>query len=255
MPLSFKGERGKYFMAQEISVVKMLEAGLHFGHGKQKRHPKMKPYIFTVRNGVSIFDLQKTKEALEKALDFIREVVAKGGQILLLGTKKQAQGAIREIATKAKMPYVIRRWLGGTFTNFEVIHEKIKRLKQLAEEERRGEWKKYTKKERLLLKKELNDLEEMVGGIKNLEALPEAMFIMDVVREKNAVREARKKGVPIVAIVDSNGNPDFIRYPIPGNDDALRGIRFIGEQVLAAIKAGQSSHEAPKTSQSKSKRK
>lgn len=226
-------------MTPKISTLKMLEAGLHFGHQKSKRHPKIKPYIFTIRNGVCIFDLQKTREALEKALGFIRMVASQNGKIVFLGSKKQAQEIIRQTAEGLRMPYVTKRWLGGTFTNFEVIRKKISRLKLLEEQEKQGEWKKYTKKERLHLKREKEKLRSMVGGIRDLDKLPQAIFIIDVVKEKNAVREARKKGIPIIALVDVNGNPALLDYPIPGNDDALKGIRFICEEVAKAFKEGQ----------------
>lgn len=222
-------------MENENLIVKMLEAGLHFGHQKSKRHPKMEPYIFTVRNGISIIDLQKTQEKLGEVLHFVQEIVSRGGQILFLGSKKQAQEIIRETALKTRMPYVVKRWLGGTFTNFDVIHQKVERLKKLEEGEKGGEWEKYTKKERLALAREKEKLTEMVGGLATLKGFPQAIFIIDVVKEKNAVLEARRKKVPIIALVDTNGNPELIDYPIPGNDDAIRGIEVICAKVGEAI--------------------
>jgi len=223
-------------MTREISTIKMLEAGLHFGHKRMRKHPKMEPYIFTMRNGVAIIDLEKTKEGLEHALEFVDKVVKQSGRILFLGTKKQAQEIIRETAEATKMPFVDNRWLPGTFTNFDEIKKKMSHLIELEEQEKKGEWKKYTKKERLTLKKEKEKLQVVAGGIKNLDKLPEALFIIDIVREKNAVLEAGKKGVPIIALVDTNGNPELIDYPIPGNDDAVRGIRLICEQIGNRIK-------------------
>jgi len=222
-------------MENENLIVKMLEAGLHFGHQKAKRHPKMEPYIFTVRNGISIIDLQKTQEKLREALHFIQELVSKGEKILFLGTKKQAQEIIRKTASETQMPYVVKRWLGGTFTNFEVIQKKINRLKDLERGEAGGEWEKYTKKERLALSREKKKLQEMVGGLVTLNGFPQAIFIIDIVKEKNAVHEARKKKVPIIALVDTNGNPELIDYPIPGNDDAIRGIDLICTKITEAI--------------------
>ncbi len=226
-------------MASEISTIEMLEAGLHFGHQRARKHPKMEPYIFTTRNGVGIIDLEKTKEALDRALKFVDKVIKQKGQILFLGTKKQAQDAIQETAEACQMPFVIKRWLPGTFTNFDEIRKKMDRLLVLEKQEKKGEWKKYTKKERLVLKKEKGKLDEIVGGIKGLEKLPQALFIIDILREKNAVLEARKKEVPIIALVDTNSNPELIDYPIPGNDDATRGIRLICEQIRARIKPKQ----------------
>ncbi len=222
-------------MENENLIVKMLEAGLHFGHQKAKRHPKMEPYIFTVRNGISIIDLQKTQEKLREALHFIQELVSKGEKILFLGTKKQAQEIIRKTASETQMPYVVKRWLGGTFTNFEVIQKKINRLKDLERGEAGGEWEKYTKKERLALSREKKKLQEMVGGLVTLNGFPQAIFIIDIVKEKNAVHEARKKKVPIIALVDTNGNPELIDYPIPGNDDAIRGIDLICTKITEVI--------------------
>jgi len=226
-------------MASEISTIKMLEAGLHFGHQRARKHPKMDPYIFATRNGVGIIDLEKTKEALDRALKFVDQVIKQKGQILFLGTKKQAQDAIQETAGACQMPFVSKRWLPGTFTNFDVIRKKMDRLLVLEKQEKKGGWKKYTKKERLVLKKEKGKLDEIVGGIKGLEKLPQALFIIDILREKNAVLEARKKEVPIIALVDTNSNPELIDYPIPGNDDAIRGIRLICEQIRARIKPKQ----------------
>lgn len=226
-------------MASEISTIKMLEAGLHFGHQRARKHPKMEPYIFTTRNGVGIIDLEKTKEGLDRALKFVDKVIKQKGQILFLGTKKQAQDAIQETAEACQMPFVSKRWLPGTFTNFDEIRKKMNRLLVLEKQEKKGEWKKYTKKERLVLKKEKGKLDEIIGGIKGLEKLPQALFIIDILREKNAVLEARKKGVPIIALVDTNSNPELIDYPIPGNDDAIRGIRLICEQIRARIKPKQ----------------
>ncbi len=226
-------------MSQTVQTIPMLEAGLHFGHQKAKKHPKMDSYIFTVRNGVAIIDLVKTKEGLEKALGFITELVARGGKILFLGTKKQASSAIVAMAKKTKMFYVAKRWLGGTFTNFTEIVKQTQRLIQLEEQANKGELKKYTKKEQINLQKKQQKLTEAVGGLKGMNQLPDALFVIDVVREKIAVKEARRKGVPIIALVDTNGNPGLIDYPIPGNDDSIKGIKLICDAVTRTILAAQ----------------
>lgn len=226
-------------MSQTVQTIQMLEAGLHFGHQKAKKHPKMDPYIFTVRNGVAIIDLVKTKEGLEKALGFIAALAARGGKILFLGTKKQASDAIVATAKKTKMFYIAKRWLGGTFTNFEEIAKQTNRLIKLEEEAATGELKKYTKKEQLNLQKKQQKLEEAVGGLKGMNKLPDALFVIDVVREKIAVKEARKKGVPIMALLDTNGNPSLIDYPIPGNDDSIKGIKLICDAVARTILAAK----------------
>ncbi|MDP2918370.1 MAG: 30S ribosomal protein S2 [bacterium] len=228
-------------MEKENLIVQMLEAGLHFGHQKSKRHPKMDPYIFMIRNGVAILDLQKTEEKLKEAMDFAAAIASRSGQILFLGSKRQAQGAVAEAAIQARMPYATKRWLGGTFTNFDVIQKKINRLRTLEREEKADDWKKYTKKERLSLAREKKKLEAIVGGLKSLEKMPQAIFIIDIMTEKNAIAEARKKRVPIIALVDSNSNPELVDYPIPGNDDAIRGIKFICDKISAAIMEGQKS--------------
>lgn len=222
-------------MAEAMTPIKMLEAGLHFGHQKAKKHPKMDPFIFAIRNGVSIIDLHKTKKGMEAANEFLQKVVKRGGKILFVGTKKQAQESIENTAKKTKMFYVSKRWLGGTFTNFGEIKKNTERLQVLEDEEKKGEWKKYTKKERLNLKKEKQKMEAAVGGLKGIKKLPDAIVIIDVIREKIAVKEARKKAVPIVALVDTNGNPDLIDYPIPGNDDSIKGIKLICQEFADAI--------------------
>jgi len=228
-------------MEKENLIIQMLEAGLHFGHQKAKRHPKMDPYIFMMRNGIAILDLQQTEKKLKEAMDFGRTIGSGAGQILFLGSKKQAQGAVAESAIQAKMPYATKRWLGGTFTNFDVIQKKINRLRTLEKEEKAGDWEKYTKKERLALSREKKKLDAVVGGLKSLDKMPQAIFVIDIMTEKNAIAEARKKKVPIIALVDSNSNPELVDYPIPGNDDAIRGIKFVCDKISAAIVEGQKS--------------
>lgn len=233
-------EAGKENMTQLPNLVEMLKAGVHFGHRVSRRHPKMDPFIFGEKQGVSIINLEETTKRLKESLDFAREVVAQGGIILFLGTKKQAQSIIKKYAEEAGMPYVIERWLGGTLTNFRVISKIIKKYKNLKEKKSKGELEKYTKKEQLEFQREIERLEKMVGGIENLDRIPEAIFILDIRKEDTAIKEANRKKVPIIAVCDTNTNPELIDYPIPANDDATKSIELLVKLVAETIKEGKS---------------
>ncbi len=221
-----------------VSMKQLLEAGVHFGHHTRRWNPKMAEYIFTERNGVYIIDLQKTVKKLEEAYMFIREIAMEGGDVLFVGTKKQASDAIKEEADRAGCYYVNMRWLGGMLTNFKTIKKSIARLNALHRMEDDGTFELLPKKEVISLVKEINDLERNLGGIKNMKGLPSAMFVVDPKKEKNAVAEAKKLGIPVVAIVDTNCDPDEVDYVIPGNDDAIRGIKLILSVMADAILEG-----------------
>ena len=222
-----------------ISMKQLLEAGVHFGHQTRRWNPKMSEYIFTERNGIYIIDLQKTVKKMDAAYDFIRQVAMDGGKILFVGTKKQAQDAIKEEAIRAGMYYANARWPGGMLTNFKTIKKSINRLNKLTQMDADGTFDLLPKKEVLALRKEIETLEHNLGGIKNMEDLPDAVFIVDPHKERNAVLESRKLGIPVVAIVDTNCDPDEIDYVIPGNDDAIRAIRLISAALADAILEGR----------------
>ncbi len=222
-----------------ISMKQLLEAGVHFGHQTRRWNPKMAPYIFTERNGIYIIDLQKTVKKLEEAYFFIRDIAAAGESILFVGTKKQAQDAIREEAENSGMFYVNARWLGGMLTNFKTMRTRIARLNQLKTMEADGTFDLLPKKEVIKLQLEITKLEKYLGGVKDMKKLPGAMFVVDPRKEKNAISEARKLGIPVVAIVDTNCDPDEVDYVIPGNDDAIRAIRLISSMVSAAVMEGK----------------
>ena len=230
-----------------VSMKQLLEAGVHFGHQTRRWNPKMAKYIFTERNGIYIIDLQKTVKKLDEAYNFVRNVAAEGGDILFVGTKKQAQESIRDEATRCGMHYVNARWLGGMLTNFRTIRKRIDRLDQLKKMSEDGTFDLLPKKEVVKLQLEIEKLEKFLGGVKNMTSLPKAMFIVDPHKERIAVSEARKLHIPIVAIVDTNCNPDEIDYVIPGNDDAIRAVRLIaGAMADAALegKQGEQTEEA-----------
>ena len=233
-----------------ISMKQLLEAGVHFGHHTRKWNPKMAEYIFTERNGIYVIDLQKTVKKIEEAYTYIRELSEEGGSVLFIGTKKQAQESIREEAARSGMFYVNQRWPGGMLTNFKTIKKSINRLHSLYKMQEDGTFDMLPKKEVIALLKEISDLEHNYGGIKEMTSLPEALFIVDPRKERNAVMEGRKLGIPIIAIVDTNCDPDEIDYPIPGNDDAIRAIRLIASAVSDALiegRQGESFAEAPVT--------
>ncbi len=227
----------------EISMKLLLEAGVHFGHQTRKWNPKMKPYIFGARNGIYIIDLQNTVKLLKDAHNFIVRAVSEGGVVLFVGTKKQAQDSISEEAERCGMFHICNRWLGGTLTNFQTIRKSINRLKELEEMKRDGSFGRYTKKEAMRMEKELAKLERSLGGIKDMDGLPSAIFIVDTMKERIAVNEGKKLGIPIVAVVDSNGDPDDIDYVIPGNDDAIRSIRLLTSIITDACTEGHKQRE------------
>ena len=222
-----------------ISMKQLLEAGVHFGHQMRRWDPKMKPYIFTERNNIYIIDLQQTVKLIEVAYNFVREISSNGGNILFVGTKKQAQEAIKNEAERCGMFYVNYRWLGGILTNFDTIKKRVKRLFELEEMENNNMFEVLPKKEVISLKREKEKLEKILTGIKNMEKLPDAIFIVDPKKEKIAVAEAIKLSIPIVAIVDTNCNPDEIDYVIPGNDDAIRAVKLISSVIADAVIEGK----------------
>lgn len=218
-----------------ISMKQLLEAGVHFGHQTKRWNPKMKDYIFTERNGIHILDLQKTVKLTKTAYQFAKNIVADGGNILFVGTKKQAQEAVKSEALRCGMYFVNHRWLGGTLTNFNVIKTRIDRLKDIYRMQEDGTINKYTKKERVQIAKELERLEKFLGGIKDMPGLPQAIFIVDIKREEIAFLEAKKLGIPVIAIVDTNVNPENVDYPIPGNDDAIRAVKLFSSVIANAV--------------------
>ena len=222
-----------------VSMKQLLEAGVHFGHQTRRWNPKMAPYIFTERNGIYIIDLQKTVKKIEEAYSFVNELSAEGKSVLFVGTKKQAADSIREEAERAGAYYVNARWLGGMLTNFKTIRRRIARLQQLRKMEEDGTFDRLTTKEASKLTLEIENLEKFLGGIEDMTELPGALFIVDSRKEKIAVAEARKLGIPIVAIVDTNCDPDEIDYVIPGNDDAIRAVKLIAGTIADAIIEGR----------------
>ncbi len=226
-----------------VSMKQLLEAGVHFGHQTRRWNPKMAPYIFTERNGIYIIDLQKTVRKLEEAYMFVRDLAANGETVLFVGTKKQAQDSIREEAERAGAHYVNARWLGGMLTNFRTIRGRIARLNQLKTMEADGTFDLLPKKEVIKLNHEIEKLEKFLGGIKEMKKLPGALFIVDPRKEKIAVAEAHKLGIPIVAIVDTNCDPDEVDYVIPGNDDAIRAVKLIASTMANALIEGRQGEE------------
>lgn len=222
----------------------LLESGVHFGHQTRRWNPRMKQFIFTARNGIHIIDLQKTMQRLKIAYGAMNEIAQKNGKVLFVGTKKQAQGAVAEYAQKCGMYYISERWLGGLLTNFKTVSQSLKRLKELEKMEESGIWDAETKKEIQELSKELAKKRKVLGGIKDMTRLPDAIFIIDPKREAIAVKEARTLGIPLFAVVDTNCDPDEIDYPIPGNDDAIRAIALFLEVMASAITEAQSGGQA-----------
>jgi len=222
-----------------ISMKQLLEAGVHFGHQTRRWNPKMAEFIFMERNGIYIIDLQKTVKKLEEAYFFVRDTAAEGGSILFVGTKKQAQEAVKEEAERVGMFFVNARWLGGMLTNFKTMRKRVDRLNQLNRMEGDGTFDLLPKKEVIKLKLEIERLEKYLGGVKEMKKLPAAIFVVDLRKERNAIAEARKLGIPIVAIVDTNCDPDEVDYVIPGNDDAIRAIRLISSAMANAVIEGR----------------
>ncbi|MBO8137068.1 MAG: 30S ribosomal protein S2 [Desulfotomaculum sp.] len=222
-----------------VTMKQLLEAGVHFGHQTRRWNPKMAPYIFTDRNGIYIIDLQKTVQKVDEAYNFVRNLAARGGSILFVGTKKQAQESIREEAERCDMFYVNQRWLGGMLTNFQTIRRRVERLHELERMEEEGVLEQLPKKEVAQLMHEKERLNKFLGGIKNMKRLPDALFVVDPRKERIAVAEARKLNIPIVAIVDTNCDPDEIDYVIPGNDDAIRAVRLLCSKIADAVLEGR----------------
>lgn len=217
----------------------LLEAGVHFGHQTRRWNPKMKPFIYHERNGIYIIDLHATLRLVEMAHEFVKGVAAEGGTVLFVGTKRQGQESIEEAANKAGMPYVTHRWLGGMLTNWQTMSQRIAHMRELQDARDRGEWKRLTKKEGLRLSRELEKLESSLGGIKDMNGAPQALFVVDTKREETAVAEAVKLGIPIIAVIDTNCDPEPIDYPIPGNDDAIRAIRLFANLVAEGVLEGR----------------
>ncbi len=232
-------------MQKELPTLEaLLDAGVHFGHKTSKWHPKMENYIYGSRQGIHVIDLEKTREALKDALDFVRQTTARGGVVLFVGTKKQAADIVEKEASRAGMPFVNKRWLGGTLTNFAVIHQVIKKFKDLSRKQEQGELSKYTKFEQLKLSGEIEKLEESVGGIRELSRIPDAVFILDIRRDKTALREAQRRGVKIVALCDTNVDPTQVDYAVPANDDAVKSIELLTALFADACEAGKKEWES-----------
>lgn len=228
----------------ELSLEEMFKAGLHFGHKKARWNPKMKNYIFGLRQGVHIINLEKSLECLKKALAFVEDLISKNGQILFVSTKKQVKNLIFSTAEETEMPYVNQRWLGGTFTNFGYILSRIKYLINTKADIQAGKFSKMTKLERLRLTKEITKLEEKVGGLVRMKRIPEAIFVLDIKKEMSAIKEAKKKGVKIIGVVDTNSDPNLVDFPIPANDDAVSSLNYIlkifAQSILKAKKKSAS---------------
>ncbi|MCL0046482.1 30S ribosomal protein S2 [Dehalococcoidales bacterium] len=226
-------------MPDAATIKQLLEAGAHFGHQSSRWHPRMKSYIFTKRNGIHIIDLEQTATMLDQACDFVRQIAAEGGTILFVGTKKQAQEAIEEEAKRCGMYYVNQRWLGGVLTNFATIQARIDHLVRLEDQQAKGEFNRLPKKEALKLEKEILRLNRQLGGIKEMTSLPAALFIVDPTKERIALAEAKRIGIPVIAIVDTNCDPADIDYPIPANDDAIRAIKLICSKIANSVIEGK----------------
>ena len=230
-----------------VTMKQLLDSGAHFGHQTRRWNPKMKRFIFTDRNGIYIIDLQQTLTYIDRAYEFVKETVAHGGTILFVGTKKQAQESIASEATRVGMPYVNQRWLGGMLTNFSTVHKRLQRLKELETMEQTGGFEGRTKKEILMLTREMTKLDRTLGGIRDMGKVPSAIWVVDTNKEHIAVGEARKLNIPVIAILDTNCDPDLVDYPIPGNDDAIRSAALLTRVVASAVaegvqaRAGQSS--------------
>ena len=241
--------------ALETLIEEMTKAGVGFGHRTSKLYPKMKPYVLGIKSTVHIINLEKTVEELRKALSFIREICSQNKQILFVGTKIQFQELIQEVAESCDFPYVNHRWIGGTITNFSVVSDRVRHLETMLEEKKKGGWEKYTKKERIGLSHQLEKLEEKFGGLKKMKSLPAAIFILDLDKNSLAAKEARRKGIPVIALVDTNINPELADYIIPANDDALSSARFILGKVQSVITESQKEAQAEKLVKNKAVKK
>ncbi len=233
------GKEGKLKIMTVVSMRKMLENGVHFGHQTRKWNPKFRPYIYTSKNGIYIIDLNKTQEQLDIAYDALKQITENGGKVLFVGTKKQAQAPVLAEALRSQSFYVNQRWLGGTLTNFRTIQKSIKKLAEIEEMEASGKINLYKKKEQSVLLKKKEKLENFLGGIKEMKKLPDALFVVDPIEEHNAVAEAKKLGIPVFALVDTNGDPTAVDYPIPANDDAVHSITLLCGVVADAIVEGK----------------
>lgn len=233
-----------------VTMKRLLEAGVHFGHQTKRWNPKMKPYIFGSKNGIHIIDLQKSSVYIHEAYNELKEIVAGGGKVLFVGTKKQAQDAIATEATRCGMPYVNHRWLGGMLTNYKTIKQRVRFYRQIEEMELNGEYEKMSKKDAIKLRKQKDKMSSIFQGIKDMEKVPEALFVIDIKKEKNAVAEAHKLGIPVFALIDTNCDPDEVDFIIPGNDDAIRSLNLMSEVMANAVLEGmQSSLEGKEVSQ------
>ncbi len=238
----------------EVTMKQLLEAGVHFGHQTRRWNPKMRPYIYGERNGIHIIDLRQTVTQVAEAVDFARDVAVEGGSVLFVGTKKQAQTAVAEHATRSGQPYVNYRWLGGMLTNFTTIQKRIFYMRELTRMEESGDMNALPKKERLKLRRELTKLELNLGGVVNMSRLPQAVLVIDVNTEATAVKEADRLGIPIIALVDSNSDPDAVDYLIPGNDDAIRAADLIAGAIADAVVEGKEIASKKKPSKAESEK-
>ena len=229
-----------------IDIEQMKKAGLQFGHRISASHPKMKPYIAGSKNTIYLISLEKSMSGLEKALEFIQDIISQNKVLLLVGTKIQIKGLVREVAEECGLPYVNERWLGGTITNFAVIKKRIEYFNELERKKEEGELEKYTKKEKLIMDRQLKDFEIKFGGIKNLKNIPDAIFVLDVRKDNIAIKEARRKNIPIIGIVDTNVNPELVDYVIPANDDAISSVKYILEKVKETIQKSKIKNQKSK---------
>lgn len=234
-PIDPSDSSGQAAQSKELSLEEMMEAGLHFGHKTSKTHPKMKPYIAGVRNGIHVMNLEKTREKLREALEALAGLVAEGKVVLLVGTKVQVKDAVRHVAEATGQPFVAERWIGGLLTNFEEMQKRIAHLKELEQKKESEDFKKYTKWEQHEMEEERRRLEKKFGGVKNLQKLPDALFIFDLDENQTALREAKQKGILVFAIADTNCDPTSVAYAIPANDDAVSSVKYIAERVCDTI--------------------
>lgn len=234
---------------KDISLLELLKSGAHFGHKASRWNPKMKPFIFSTRNNIHIIDLEKTRNSLQKAVSFVSEVAKSGGVVLFIGTKRQSRDVVKQQAESCGMPYVNLRWLGGTFTNFRTIQKTVRKLEKLQSRKDSPDFEqKYTKKERLLIEREIEKLTKLFSGIKDMKKTPQAVFITDIHHDKIALTEARKMKVPVIAITDTNTDPSLVDYAIPANDDAVAAVSLITQVIAEAINANKSAVTAPSVS-------
>ena len=244
-------EKAKEKIYFGIIEEEMAKAGLHFGHRKSKVHPKMKPYLYGLRNGIYLIDLHKTKEKLKEALEFIEKLISENKVLLVVGTKIQIKNLVKDFAIECGLPYVSERWLGGTFTNFEIIKKRINHFKDLESKKDKGELEKYTKKERLKIDLELKGFERKFGGIKDMESLPDAVFVLSIEKDNLVIKEARDKNLKIIAVADTDTDPTLANYPIPANDDAVSSIKYILEIVKEVILKAKQKTVKPEVQNSK----